>query len=87
MSVNFNLDRFELQTLSEAAINHPNPIVRQRAASLYWIYYGYSESNLPTTLLRHSTELHNWIADYEEFGIAGMITSFATQPSRAVLTA
>ncbi len=87
MSVNFNLDRFEMLTLSEAAINHPNPQVRQRAASLYWLYYGFSESMLSQHNRHTAHSIENWIVDYEEFGIAGLINSHVTVPTRVAVPA
>ena len=87
MSVNFNPDRFEMLTLSEAAINHPKPQVRQRAASLYWLYYGFSESMLSQQNMNSAHSLENWIIDYEEFGIAGLINSHAAVPTQVAVPA
>lgn len=84
MFAKINLDKDELQTLSEAAINHPNFAVRHRAASLFWIYYGYSEKSLPNNLIQYPGRLESWIADYEEFGIASLLGQFETVAAPAV---
>jgi len=86
MSVNFNLDRFELLTLSEAAINHPNTKVRHRAASLYWLYYGLPENMIRQNLMHSPHSIENWVVDYEEFGIAGLINSDVSVPTRMTVS-
>ena len=79
MSANINLSKHELRTLSEAAINHPSFKVRHCAMSLFWIYYGFSEKSLPSSMNRYAANIQNWISDYEEFGIASVLRQESQQ--------
>ncbi|HEB61875.1 MAG TPA: hypothetical protein ENI82_01875 [Bacteroidetes bacterium] len=87
MSANINLNKDELRTLSEAAINHPSFKVRHCAMSLFWIYYGFSEKSLPTNMTRYAASISNWITNYEEYGIASVLRQEETLSTPMMATA
>lgn len=87
MSANINLNKNELRTLSEAAINHPSFKVRHCAMTLFWIYYGFSEKSLPINMNRYAASIETWIVDYEEYGIASVLRQEETLSAPMMATA